>query len=379
MLVREVERHTEEPWVIINVPGAGGTIGSRRVKDSRPDGHTLLFLHDGILTAKFANQALYGPEAFRPIAATGRLGMVICVAEDSRYQSLEDLMREAADATGTVTFSANIGAPSYFMARLMEQSHGTAAFRYVQSGGGARRFSDLSGGHVTASAFSISEYLNFREGGIRALAVLDVVRHPQLAGVPTAQESGYDITYSNLQGWWSPPGTPDAVLQERQRILQKAFESPEIQSYCSQQCIDPLFLSGTQLDAAMQEKTTMLSALELGFERKHLPPTEQALGIAFLLGLVLTLGSFSGNPPLSRQVPAESSGNRLAQGGILGLFLLSLSLPLPVFWAGGAIYVVGSSFLALGTQQAGKTILVAVLAPGILFLFLSTLLGISLP
>jgi len=41
----------EEPLVIVNVPGAGGTIGSRRVKDARPDGYTLLLLHDGILTA----------------------------------------------------------------------------------------------------------------------------------------------------------------------------------------------------------------------------------------------------------------------------------------------------------------------------------------
>src|SRR6056297_1073998 len=46
----------EEPLVIVNVPGAGGTIGSRRVKDARPDGYTLLLLHDGILTAQHSGQ-----------------------------------------------------------------------------------------------------------------------------------------------------------------------------------------------------------------------------------------------------------------------------------------------------------------------------------
>ncbi|MGY8659665.1 MAG: tripartite tricarboxylate transporter substrate-binding protein, partial [Verrucomicrobiales bacterium] len=31
-----------EPLVILNVPGAGGTIGSRRVRDAAPDGYTIL-------------------------------------------------------------------------------------------------------------------------------------------------------------------------------------------------------------------------------------------------------------------------------------------------------------------------------------------------
>ena len=61
-----------EPLVILNVPGAGGTIGSRRVRDAAPDGYTILNLHEGIFTSKYAGRVSYGPEAFRPIAATCR-------------------------------------------------------------------------------------------------------------------------------------------------------------------------------------------------------------------------------------------------------------------------------------------------------------------
>ena len=62
----------EQPLVIINRGGAGGTIGSRQLKDAKPDGTQLLVLHDGILSAKITGQVEYGPEAFEPIAATGR-------------------------------------------------------------------------------------------------------------------------------------------------------------------------------------------------------------------------------------------------------------------------------------------------------------------
>ncbi|MEM1441657.1 MAG: tripartite tricarboxylate transporter substrate binding protein, partial [Verrucomicrobiota bacterium] len=296
VLVREVEASGSggPSWVIINVPGAGGTIGSRRVKNASPDGKTLLFLHDGILTAKYARQALYGPEAFTPVAATGQVGMVVCVAADSEITSLPDLLTKAADVPDSVTFSANIGAPSYFMARKLEQVHGTARFRYVQSGGGARRFADLSGGHVTASAFSVSEYLNFRDGGIKALAILNEERHPELASVPTAQEEGLPIFYNNLQGWWAPPNTPREAIAELQKSLQTAFSSASMQSHLKKQCIDPVYLDAEGLNSAMAAKTDALESLDLDFGDSILPPVETALGLALLLGGILAVVGRSG-------------------------------------------------------------------------------------
>ena len=84
-----------QPLVIVNVPGAGATIGSRRVKNAEPDGYTLLLLHEAIVTAKYSGQADYGPEAFEPIAGTGQQGMVIAVREDSPHRSLQDLLDAA--------------------------------------------------------------------------------------------------------------------------------------------------------------------------------------------------------------------------------------------------------------------------------------------
>lgn len=380
VLVREVEAldENDSAWVILNVPGAGGTIGSRRVKNSRPDGKTLLFLHDGILTAKYAQQALYGPEAFEPVAGTGQVGMVVCVATDSEVASLPDLLDRAARTPDSVTFSANIGAPSYFMARKLEQIHGRARFRYVQSGGGARRFADLSGGHVVASAFSVSEYLNFREGGIRALAILNGERHPALDAVPTASEEGIPIVYTNLQGWWASQGTPKEVTLELQRTLKSAFSSVAMQSYLEQQCIDPLFLDSKQLGAAMSDKVQALETLDLGFEDKDLPPIEAILGVAFLLGCIL---SFTGSlrktaSPSSMELPDRKA--ILFAMLILG-FVLSLSLPFDSFLIFGILFVFSMTMLATGTERLPATVLAAVLAPGILYLFLSSLLGIDLP
>ena len=83
-----------QPLIIINVPGAGGTIGSRQAMESEPDGYTLLCLHEGIISAKYAGSADYGPEAFEPVAGTGEVGNVIAVAADSKYTDLDQLLTE---------------------------------------------------------------------------------------------------------------------------------------------------------------------------------------------------------------------------------------------------------------------------------------------
>ena len=91
--IREHEL-SSQPWVIRNVGGAGGTIGSRRARDARPDGHTILCLHDGIYTAQHYGTADWGPEDFQPIAATGRSGVVLAVAE---LKVVRDILRGNVD------------------------------------------------------------------------------------------------------------------------------------------------------------------------------------------------------------------------------------------------------------------------------------------
>jgi len=382
VLVRKIQNRPGEhaPWVIINVPGAGGTIGSRRVRKAKPDGHTLLFLHDGILTAKYAGQSPFGPEAFTPVGATGSLGMVICVPEASPFQTLNDLLVAAEASPDTVTFAANIGAPSYFMARSLEQEKPGASFRYVQSGGGARRFADLSGGHVQSTAFSVSEYLNFREGGIRALAVLDESRHPALPTVPSALEQGYSVTYRNLQGWWAPAETPAPVVESLQSVLRDAFESPALRRYSEEQCLEPDFLDSRELAAAMIQKSEMLVGLDLEFERRYLPPVGLFLMIGVALGGLLTIPSPAAGRSLTpTSTIRQSLSKRLGLAALLVGFIVSLSFPLGMFLPAGILFMGAAGLIISGFENLRATILVSIAAPLSLYLFLSSLLGIDLP
>ena len=210
-----------QPLVIINVGGAGGSIGSRRVKDETPDGYTVLLLHDAIITAKLNKTVDYGPEAFVPVAGTGKTGMVIAVHEDAPYNTLNELFDAAAETPDTITFAANLGAPSHYVGLLLEQRHGSAKFRYAQSGGGTDRFASIKGKHVVTTAFSLEEYLRFQPDGIKALAYLGDQRHHEVQDIPTAKEQGVNVSFSNMQYWWMPKGTPPEHAEYLANVLEK--------------------------------------------------------------------------------------------------------------------------------------------------------------
>nr|WP_161501229.1 tripartite tricarboxylate transporter substrate binding protein [Rhodopirellula sp. SM50] len=250
----ETHRLLPERLVIINVPGAGGTIGSRRVKHARPDGYTLLLLHEGMLTARHSGSASYSAEAFVPIAGTGNATQVVAVRDDSPYSDLRSLMREAALNPDSIVFSANIGAPSHFAGLMLQSKIPGSSFRYTQTGGGAKRFAALQGGHADVSSFSIAEYVQFKPSGIRALALLGTERHPDLPDLATATEQGFSVESQNMQFWWAPLGTPPDRVETIADALAAAMQTDEVRETLAEMKITDTVLRGAALEAELQRR-----------------------------------------------------------------------------------------------------------------------------
>lgn len=250
-----------QPMVMVNVPGAGGTIGSRRVKNTRPDGYTILLLHEGILTAKHAGQSAYGPEAFAPIIGTGDSTQVIAVAEDSEFDDLNALMDAVKTRPGELIFSANIGAPSHFAGLMLQAESDGAEFRYTQNGGGAKRLAAILGEHVEVSAFSIAEYVQFRESGLRALALLGSERHPEIPELPTAAEQGFDVISQNMQFWWAPIGTPEERIAVLAKAIGEAMRTPEVQQRLKEMRLQDTTLTGEELQSELQQRDARIAAV----------------------------------------------------------------------------------------------------------------------
>jgi tripartite-type tricarboxylate transporter receptor subunit TctC len=331
-----------QPLVIINRPGGSSTIGSRYVRDAKPDGYTLLMLHDALITAKYAGNVTYGPEAFEPVAGTGKIDLVVAVHEDSPYETLDDLLDEATQKPGEIVYGVNMGAPAHFLALRLEGARPGVKFRYTQAGDGTDRLQKLVGGHIQAATFSATEYLNFREKGLRGLAIFDKERRASLPDLPTAVEQDVDVVEVNMQYWWLPKGTPQDRVDYLADVLRRAMETDTVRAKLEELQMEPRFLAGDEHRANLVEREK--AAASVGAQPKpDLPdfPLLVSGALAVLLGTIVVGGkSHERSPTVSFSPQAVKR-----VGGLLGLSVLAvlaMSFGIPFAWtATGFIFLAG--------------------------------------
>lgn len=244
----------DEPFTILNVGGAGGTLGSRKVKEAEPDGYTYLLSHFALLSAHATGVADYGADAFEPVAQISSTCLIYAALKDFPHDTLSSVFDAAKAEPDSISEAINIGAVVHLTSWMATDAYGGVDLRYVQSGGGAKRFEFLYGGHVDLAQFSVAEYANFSPKGLKALALLDDERNPNLPDIPTAKEQGIDATACVSDWIFAPKGTPSALTDILAEAVGKALETDEMKAFFAKDLRLPDFLTGDALDAAIAEQ-----------------------------------------------------------------------------------------------------------------------------
>ncbi|WP_439579179.1 Bug family tripartite tricarboxylate transporter substrate binding protein [Elioraea sp.] len=242
--------------VIVNMAGAGGTIGTRAIRDAAPDGHTIGFWHDGLVTSRAMGVVDFDHTAFEIIGATGFAELGIATAANGRFKTFAELLDFARSRPREVTVAANIGLPVHFVPMQLAQAAGVE-FRYVQAGGGARRYQSLVGGHTDIAMFSVSELLQFGQTGVRSILLLSERRSPQLPDVPTAKELGLDVVSTSGRIWLAPKGTPPDRIAFLREAFRTAMKDERVAKQLTDFGLEPIFVEPervlAELDRSLAE------------------------------------------------------------------------------------------------------------------------------
>lgn len=239
-----------QPIIVINNAAAGGTVGTRLIKDSDADGYTIGMFHMGLITAPAVGVVDYDHSAFELIGQVGRTQVGMGCLEDSRFKSIKDVVAEAKAKPETITVAMNIGLLPHFVPLMFQQDAGIK-FRYVQSGGGAVRLKSILGKHTELSLFSGPEFLLFKSQGIRPLVMFSEERAPELPDVPTAKEIGVPTVFEERVIAFAPKGTPRANLDVVAKALRAAMADPEVAQRYKGLGIDGVFIDGPKLKAIL--------------------------------------------------------------------------------------------------------------------------------
>lgn len=219
--------------VVDNRGGAGGTVGTKAVAKSDPDGYTLLLGYTGTLAIgpSLYRHVGYDPRKdFAPIGMIGHAPSSLVVHPSFPARTVAELVAYAKANPGKVNFgSAGIGTVGHITGEYFAMETGIQIVHIPYKGTGPA-MSDLLGGHIPMSFSPIATTAaNVKAGLLRALAVTSVHRNHLLPEVPTMIEagvSGFDATLA--YGLVAPAGTPPAVVDRLNKALRGALASEDV-------------------------------------------------------------------------------------------------------------------------------------------------------
>jgi tripartite-type tricarboxylate transporter receptor subunit TctC len=236
-LIAEKLRGNYAPAVIVeNRVGASGRTGVEAVAHAAPDGTTLLFTPDFLMTVypHSFKKLGYDPLAdFTPIALIARSGLALAAgpalpAEVKTVRQYVDWARANPKHAFYATTAA--GGTPHFVGVMLARDAGVA-LSPVHYKGGAPALQDLMGGQIPVSINPIGELLPQLAGGkIRVLAVTSAERSKFLPDVPTMAESGLpNIVISPWLGFFAPAKTPADLVKRLANGVTDATQHGEAQ------------------------------------------------------------------------------------------------------------------------------------------------------
>jgi tripartite-type tricarboxylate transporter receptor subunit TctC len=258
MLAPRMSERLGQPIVIENQPGAAGQIGTERVVRAAPDGYTVGFVNDSILTMLPAlNPKLpYDPERdLAPVSRVAGNSFGIAVNNDFPARSFADLLARAKASPGEIHFSSGGNGSPQHMAMEMVNAAAGVKMVHVPYKGAAQAMTDVIGGQVQVFAQGLGVIgSQAKAGKLRVLAVTGPERSPLLPNVPTASEAGLPgFEFSTWFAVVAPAGTPRAVVDRLQREIEYAARQPEVRAKLVEQGYDVAPTTPEALAVAIRE------------------------------------------------------------------------------------------------------------------------------
>jgi len=234
-----------QPFVVDNRGGAGGTLGTRQVAKSAPDGYTIALGYSGTLAiapSLFPNAGYDVRADFAPIGRIGVAPSALVVHPSFPARSVAELIAYAKANPSKVNYgSAGIGTVGHVAGEYFAIATGIKLTHIPYKGTGPA-ITDLLGGHIPLSFSPIpAVHESARSGLLRMLAVTSATRSTLLPDIPTVAESGVPGFDAVLRyGLVAPVGTPRPVVERLNAVLRTTLESEEVRSRLAIEGAEPL-------------------------------------------------------------------------------------------------------------------------------------------
>jgi tripartite-type tricarboxylate transporter receptor subunit TctC len=216
-----------QPIVVINKPGASGTVALTVVAKAKPDGYTIGTLGtSGFLFAPHTQKVEFDPmNDFTFIACTATQPYAIVVRSDAPWKNINEFFDHVKNNPGTIKCGiAGMGGLVHIYMEMVAKEWGLK-WDFVPFNGDQPNITALLGGHIPVAAISSAFVPHVKAGKFRLLALITEKRMELYPDIPTLKDLGlkHDLRANVTSCVCGPKGMlPDVVTKLERATIQAA-------------------------------------------------------------------------------------------------------------------------------------------------------------
>lgn len=225
-----LEAELGQPIIVLNQPGASGTLQLSNLSRAKPDGYSIGFY--SYSTATFTSQLLkvpYTRDDFELLGGVAEFSYGIVAAPESPINNIQDLVKQATSGRGV--FYGVTGAPNNFPFLQLQNVTG-GQFDQVTYKSSAESINAVLGKYVDVALQGPSEYNELvKAGKLKVIASASNYRLPWFPNTPTIKEQGFDFGITGIIGVAAPKGIPEDAKAKLEAAIHKVVSSSEYGQY----------------------------------------------------------------------------------------------------------------------------------------------------
>ena len=222
-----VGKELGQPVVVQNVSGASGVTGTRQAKGAKPDGYTLLSIHDHVQIARWTGMADFDWDAFEPIAHIVSSPEFMMTEASQPWNNMKELIADAKKRPGQISAGVTFGSTAQMFVWMI-MYNGGVQFKPVGYDGTAQRITALLGKQIDIGASPLSSALEqYKAKKVKLLGYANDQRDSRAPDIATFKEQGLNFNWGTNRGWVAPKGTSPAIIAKIEAALKKVTENPE--------------------------------------------------------------------------------------------------------------------------------------------------------
>jgi tripartite-type tricarboxylate transporter receptor subunit TctC len=244
LLGRNLSQVANQNVIIENRPGGGGVVGTQALVSANPDGYSLMLGSTSpVVIAPFLVKKLsYNPSKdLQPVCLIAINPAILLVNNNSKFNTLKDIIAEAKAHPGALTFSSSgIGGTSHLAASLLKVMADVEMQHVAYKGTGPATLAVLSGEVDITFADLIAGIKFIKNGQLKPIAITSKERMPILDSLPAVSETIPDYAAGVWTGIFAPAKTPPEIIAQLNKLVNKTIKSPEMMKSLNGDGVSPI-------------------------------------------------------------------------------------------------------------------------------------------